>query len=250
MTARKFSLYALGGLALVGCNDAPPAPPASELTTVAKVQPALPTAATPTSEVKPASQPVPAPIEPAVKIPDDLGGKAVQKSLMPTVAMPADLAGPKVPRPRTTPLDRGELPTPPLVIALRSTPNPKAKPTKPSPPPERAPADLGQAAAENLTGVKFVEKPLVRAEGPVNAGAADVPALARQLAERAPVDDPTAEISAAKLIATVFPFPVGTLPFLKQSIPDPFEFAEQLKGKLPRELEFGTVPSVVVPEKK
>ena len=70
------------------------------------------------------------------------------------------------------------------------------------------------------------------------------------MVERAPVDDPTAVISAARLIATIFPFPVGTLPFLKQSIPDPFEFAEQLKGRLPRATEFGSVPSVVVPEKK
>ena len=247
---RILPLFAFGGFAIFGCNDAPQATPVSEPTMVAHVEPALPTPAKPTTETKPAPQPAPAPIEPSVKLPDDLGGKAVQKSLMPSVAMPTDLPGPKVPRPRTTPLDRGELPTPPLVIALRSTPNPKVKPTKPSSPPERAPADLGQAAAENLTGVKFVEKPLVRAEGPVNAGAADVPALARQLVERAPVDDPTAEISAAKLIATIFPFPVGTLPFLKQSIPDPFEFAEQLKGKLPRETEFGTTPAVVPPEKK
>ncbi len=250
MTARKLRWLAIGALGLVGCNDTPPAPRASEATTVAKVEPALPTPATPTSEVKPAPQPVPAPVEPAVKLPDDLGGKAVQKSLMPTVKMPGDLPGPKAARPRITPLDRGELPSAPFVIALPSTPIPKAKPAKPSLPPERPPSDLGQAAAENLTAVKFLDKPLVRAEGPANAGAADVPALARQVVERAPVDDPTAEISAARLIATIFPFPVGTLPFLKQSIPDPFEFAEQLKGKLPRETEFGTVPSVVVPEKK
>ncbi len=250
MTMRKLFLLSFLGFALVGCNDTPPAAPVTEATTVAQIE--LPTPGKPvppiTSDLQPS--PRPAPVEPAVKLPDDLGGKAVQKSLMPSVAMPADLAGPKAPRPRLTALDRGELTTAPLPIALPATPNPKAKPAKPSVPPERAPADLGQAAAENLTGVKFAEKPLVRAEGPMNAGAADVPALARQVVERTPVDDPTAEISAAKLIATIFPFPVGTLPFLKQSIPDPFEFAEQLKGKLPREVEFGTVPSAVVPEKK
>ena len=70
MTARKLSRFALGGLALVGCNDT--APPATEATTVAKVEPALPTPATPTGEVKATPQPVPAPVEPAAKLPPKL----------------------------------------------------------------------------------------------------------------------------------------------------------------------------------
>jgi len=247
VTIRKLNLAALGAAGLIGCSDTPTPPPIAEAT-AAKVEPALPTPAT--NPVTIAQQPQPAPVEPVAKLPDDLGGKAVQKSLMPTLKMPGDLPGPKAPRPRTGEFDRGELPEPKFTIRMPGNPIPKGKPAKPSAPPERAPADLGQAAAENLSGVKFAEKPLVRAESPANAGAADVPMLARQLVERAPTDDPTAEISAAKVIATVFPFPVVTLPFLKMTIPDPFEFAEQLKGKLPRETEFGTVPSVVPPEKK
>jgi len=250
---RKLSLLLLllGGVGLTGCGDSPSALPATEATLV-QAAPTLPPPATKSDAIIPtvSQQPKPVPVEPVSKLPDDLGGKAVQKSLMPTLKMPKDLAGPTAPRPRLTPLDRGELPAPPIAIAMPSTPNSKTKPAKPSPPSELAPADLGQAAAENLTAVKFAEKPLVRADRPQNAGAADVPGLARQFTERAPVDDPTAEISAGKLIDTLFPFPIGTLPFLKQSIPDPFEFAEHLKGKLPRDTEFGTVPTVVPPEKK
>lgn len=247
MTVRKLSLAAFGAAGLVGCTDTPTPPPSAEAT-AATVEPALPTPAT--NPIPVAQQPQPAPVEPVAKLPDDLGGKAVQKSSMPTLKMPADLPGPKAPRPRIGEFDRGELPEPKFTIQMPGHPIPKGKPAKPSAPPERAPTDLGQAAAENLSGVKFAEKPLVRAESPANAGAADVPTLSRQVVERAPVDDPTAEISASKVIQTIFPFPVGTLPFSKQSIPDPFEFAEQLKGKLPRDTEFGTAPSVVPPEKK
>ena len=244
---RKLSFAAVGAAGLIGCSDTPTPPPIAEAT-AAKVEPALPTPAT--NAVAVALQPQPAPVEPVAKLPDDLGGKAVQKSLMPTLKMPGDLPGPKAPRPRTGEFDRGELPEPKFNIQMPGNPIPKGKPAKPSAPPERVPTDLGQAAAENLSAVKFAEKPLVRAESPANAGAADVPMLSRQVVERAPVDDPTAELSAAKVIQTIFPFPVGTLPFLKMTIPDPFEFAEQLKGKLPRETEFGTAPMAVPPEKK
>ena len=247
MTLRKLSLAALGAVGLVGCTDTPTPPPIAEVT-VAKVEPALPTPAT--TPILVAQQPQPKPVETVAKLPDDLGGKAVQKSSMPTLKMPAELPGPKAPRARTGEFDRGDLPESKFTIQMPSAPIPKGKPAKPSAPPERAPTDLGQAAAENLSGIKFAERPLVRADNPANAGAADVPTLARQVVERAPVDDPTAEISAAKVIQTIFPFPVGTLPFSKQSIPDPFEFAEQLKGKLPRDTEFGTSPTAVPPEKK
>lgn len=249
---RQLFIFSFCGLSAFGCTEAPA--PAPVDVGVAKVEPVLPTPAPATPAKVPvvpvAQEPKPVPVEPVVKLPDDLGGKAVQKTLMPSIALPDDVTGPKVPRPRSTAIDRGELPTAPLAITLPALPNPKVKPAKPSLPPERIPADLGRAAAENLSAVKFPEKALVRATGPTNAGAADVPQLARQLPERASIEDPTAEISALKLIETIFPYPVGPLPFLKLSIPDPFEFAEQLKGKLPRESEFGTVPSVVPPEKK
>ncbi len=245
----KSSLLALGGFAILGCNE----PPKPNEDPVAVVQPALPTVPTngTTPIVKVQDPQTPKPVEPVAKLPEDLGGKAVQKSLMPTLTMPAEVAGPKAPKARVTDLDRGELPAAPTAWKVPSVPLlPKVKPAKPSIPPERAPADLGHASAENLGAVKFAEKPLVRAEAPVNAGATDVPALARQIVERSPVEDPTAEISASKLIETIFPYPVGPLPFVKVTIPDPFELAEQLKGKLPRETEFGTAPSVVPPEKK
>ncbi len=245
---RKFFILAFGGLGAFGCTEAPAPVPVD--VSAAKIDPVLPTPAPMVpAKVPVAQEPKPVPVELAVKLPDDLGGKAVQKSLMPSMALPDDLTGPKVPRPRSTAIDRGELSTAPLAITLPALPNPKVKPAKPSLPPERIPTDLGRAAAENLSAVKFPEKALVRADGP-NNGAADVPLLARQLLERASVEDPTAEISALKLIETIFPYPVGPLPFLKVTIPDPFEFVEQLKGKLPRESEFGTVPSVVPPEKK
>ena len=53
------------------------------------------------------------------------------------------------------------------------------------------------------------------------------------------------------MIATKFPIPAEPLPFVRFTIPDPFENAGQLmKGKLGRDTEFGLVPMVVGPEKR
>ena len=253
MTVRKLRFLAFGGIALGGCNDAPAPPPAAE-SAVTQTAPALPVPAPPATGKGPAvdiqTVPQPAPVEPAAKLPDDLGGKAVQKVLGPAPAMTGDSLASKAPRPRSTEFDRAEWPSPVLAVRLPATPNPKVKPAKPSLPPERAPTDLGQAATQNLSAVKFADRPLARAETPANSAAADLPPMARQQTERVSLEDPTAELSASKVIDTLFPVPVGTLPFLKLSIPDPFEYAEQLKGKLPRSAEFGTAPAVVPPEKK
>jgi len=65
-------------------------------------------------------------------------------------------------------------------------------------------------------------------------------AWARQ--ERASLDDPTADLSAVRVIETPLPVPAIQLPFLRTFIPNPFELAEQLKGKLGRETELGAGP--------
>ena len=169
---------------------------------------------------------------------------------MPSVPAAPDLPTAKAPRPRTSDLDRGELPLPKVSVTPVPPPPPKGKPAQPSPPAEKPPVGLGDAAALPTGAFPLPDRPLLKATGPANPGAADVPALARQLPDRAPVEDPTVELSAKGVIQTPLPHPAFALPYLREVIPNPFEFVEQLKGKLGKDTELGTAPAVVNPEKK
>ena len=181
--------------------------------------------------------------------PSDSGGKKLAAVLTPSAALaPVALAG-AGPKPRTSDIDRGDLPLPKFVAKVPSLPNPTAKPVRPSAPVELIPADLGQAAAENPGAVKLAEKPLVRATGPINPGAGDVPPLARATPDRAPLEDPTTEIATQRAVNTPLPAPFLSVWFVRFTIPDPFELAEHLKGKTGTDAELGTNPVAVPPGK-
>jgi hypothetical protein len=147
---------------------------------------------------------------------------------------------------RTTLWDRGEWPQPLPTLTPISIPLPAVRSPQPSPPVERTPLLLGIAAAEDLGRIQAKEKPLLRASSPPNPGAADVPLLARQVLDRASLEDPTAEISRNRIVQTPWPLPAIAGPILKLLIPDPFELAEHLKAPIPSR-EFGTRPVVVPP---
>ena len=254
MPLRTALLSAAGCLALSGCGsptETPAVAAAPTLPDAPKDGPANAQEPTPLPTPQPGAQPNPAPkqVDPPV-VPTDLAGKAVTKALMPSVPGSPEPPTVKGPRPRTTDLDRGELPLPKVPGVQRPSPLPKAKPALPSPPVERSPLALGDAAAVGPDVFPMADRPLLKAPSPVNPGATDIPAMARQLPDRAPVDDPTVELSAKGVVVTPFPLPNTTLPYLKATIPDPFEFAEHLKGKLGKDTEFGTAPAVVNPEKK
>ena len=250
MPLRTALLSAAGCLALGGCGATAESPAVA-------AAPALPAAEVPKDGPAPqpvpqppvAGQPAPKPVEPPTT-PSDLAGKVVQKALMPSVSGSPELPAVKAARPRATDFDRGELPLPKVVVKPTPTPLPKGKPALPSPPIERAPVGVGNAAAVPVGAFPQQDRPLLKAAGPVTPGATDVPAMARQLPDRAPVDDPTVELSAKGVIVTPFPLPASVLPYLREVIPNPFEFAEHLKGKLGKEAEFGTAPAVVNPAKK
>lgn len=195
-----------------------------------------------------AAKPVPPTPEP-FRIPTDTGGKAVSKVLTPSA--PAALPLPKriTPKSRTSDIERGELPLPKVVVALIPLPLPKSKGTLPSPPPERIPTDLGQQVAINPNTMTMTERlparPLQTAITP--RPTADLPLMARQLPDRASLEDPTADIATARIIFTQLLAPVVINSFARFGIPDPFEFAEHLRSKTGSSAELGTKPEVVPP---
>lgn len=225
-------------LLAVGCGTAtpPPAPPEA-------AQPAL------VVLDQPDSAPVAKPADPPFTLPGDTGGKAVGRVIHSTPALPADPVT-TAPKLRKYEPDPSDLSQPNVVVKRPSSPAPSSKPPPPAPPPERPPADLGSAAALNPGDVKLPDRPRVKADGPSNPKAVDVPMTGWRQSDRVSLDDPTADPTAARLTFTPFPLPVGGFPHLPLRIPDPFEFKEQLKGKTGRDAEFATTPVVVNPERK
>jgi hypothetical protein len=151
------------------------------------------------------------------------------------------------PRSRTPDLDRGEVPLPKVVASVPRLPSPAAHSPRPTPPPERVPADLGTAVRANPAQVKMADRPPVRRPPPADPGPADLPPLARPVPDRASLDDPTAELSAARVVFTALPLPAITGWFVRFGIPDPFELAGHLRGKTGFNRELGTAPVTVPP---
>jgi hypothetical protein len=210
--------------------------------------------ATPARPVSPMAALVPAapalpktPAAPPFRFPNDAGGQKVAATLAPSapsVPTTPPAAGPK---PRTSAIDRGEIPLPRVTSKMPRLALPLAKATRPSPPPERVPNDLGQAAAESVAAVRLSVTPVDRAPAAAKLTPGDLPPLAQQLPGRAPLDDPTAELSAARVVFAEVAWPAVRAAFVRFGIPDPFEFAAHLGGKTAVERELGVTPVNVPP---
>jgi hypothetical protein len=249
MPIRKW-LTCSGALALAGCGGQAPQAPVVEApgpVLVAQVSP-------PARPVPPLAALVPAapalPKQPAARafrFPDDVGGKKVAATLTPSVPSVPPMPRVSAPKPHSSAIDRGEIPLPRITSKMPRLPLPPAKATRPGPPPERVPNDLGQAAAENAAAVRLSVTPVERAPAAAELTPGDLPPLAQQLPGRAPLDDPTAELSAARVVFTKMAWPVVRAAFARFGIPDPFEFAAHLRGKTAVGRELGVTPVDVPP---
>lgn len=235
-------LVPLAVAAAAGCG-VPPSPPPAPTEPVAVV-PAVVAPADP-DLVKPPPEPA-KPADPPVTLPADLGGKAVEKALALPAPLPPDLPSATKPKAYTSAIERGELPLPGVPLRPLAPTPPPVVASKPAPPRERVLLD--PSVGELPTG-KLTDRPLVKAPSPTNPGAADVPGKAQQQPDRASLADPTADLNAGRIIQTPLPLATADLPFLRLTIPDPFELIEHLKGKLGKDAEFGTKPVEVTPGK-
>jgi hypothetical protein len=93
----------------------------------------------------------------------------------------------------------------------------------------------------------MADRPPLRRPPSVAAGPVDLPPLARPVPDRASLDDPTAELSAARVVFTALPLPAVAGWFARFGIPDPFELADHLRGKTGLDRELGTAPVAVPP---
>jgi len=253
---KRFIPVALIGLA--SCS--PPAPPEPAVEVAAttttepvkpvqpRVEPPVPKTETPEVAVQPKKEEPPAP-SPSFPFPKDAAGKLLPEVVRPPMpAMPAAQkfgAAPK-PRPASKLLnDPDSLPK--LVYSPPVVNSPKTAAGSPTAPPERVPLDLGFGAAAVPAKPALPEAPGIAIRSRDSNLLPDLVPLARQVPDRASLDDPTAEPGNA-VVVTKSPFPaIGIAVFLRVAIPDPFELGEQVKAKVPPAAEPSPAPIVVNP---
>ena len=225
----------------IGCSSQTPAP--SDAAKVDVAAPLLVVAIPDTTPVKPVEASAPKPFA----FTADLAGKQVANVSVPTAPTSPIIPKVSAPRSRISSADRGELTLTKPLVTVATLPPLVRKPNLPSPPNEGVPRTLGNAATVDLSHIRMPESPLTRGAVRAEPSGSDVPRLAQQVAERAAIDDPTAEISTERIIQTMLTAPALTAPFLKLLLPDPFEFREHVREKPATEL---AATPVIVPPKR
>lgn len=161
-------------------------------------------------------------------------------------------------RPRLITAQSGRKAFPPLrsLELAEVPPSPSLAPVVPLPSPPPAALRPGHAVEESpLTGARGQPVPpqsqtlatglLTRTPSPPSDQPVAVPVLARPVADRVTLDDPTRDASLEAALAAVPPSRPGPAPFLKPALTDPFENRETVKVRTPpAEL---TLPVTTVP---
>jgi hypothetical protein len=188
----------------------------------------------------------PPPIAPAVSgtfaFANDSGGKILGRLLPPTVPaqLPATPAAAPKPRRGLLGLERPEVPTAAPPTTLPAAPPAKQPPLRPRPLPDNAPLlDMLLEAATpqrlELPAGERVRTPARDVNLPV-----ELPTQARYQADRAPLEDPTAELSVEKANGRALPVRSTPAPFVRVNLPEPFEHRAAVKATTPE-------PPVVAP---
>ena len=169
--------------------------------------------------------------------PPDRGGQMLANQLRPANHIP--------PLPNEKPLeskrrsslsriDNPDLSLPPVVVPLPpSIPLAKIKPVRPTlvegePPLSRQRLDLGDPAP-----VRFAAGPNIAWPSPDVNQPMPLPILARPVPDRASLDDPSSEASQAAALATKVPDRTAPAPFLRLTLPDPFEHRNTVRMQTP-----------------
>ncbi len=116
---------------------------------------------------------------------------------------------------------------------LRSVrlPTPVRIDPRPSAPTERVPVDLAGVALDRPDRIELPVGSSLQTPTPDVKQPPGLPILARPSTDRAPLEDPTADWTAASIITVKLPLRSTQAPFVKVGLPDPFENVEAAKVK-------------------
>jgi hypothetical protein len=246
---RRWPVYVLfcgcGGLlgGLASCGRPTAGVPSDEAFTpgVARAQAA--------EEPAPAKEPAPSAAE-GFRFPDDVGGALLAKVLPPSEAGGPTADRTRGPRRSTAPqgLDAPALPLPPTVPVLPRLPASKRQPLRPR-------LTLEESLDDVAIRAPLPQVPVLPAGERVRVPSPDVnqpiplPVLARPASDRAAVEDVTGEASAAAAVAAPMPLRTTPAPFLKLTVPDPYEHRRPLGVPVPPERAAPVAGSPTAPKK-
>jgi hypothetical protein len=184
------------------------------------------------------------------RFPNDAGGALLAKLLPPSQAggPAADRArGPRRSMTRQQ-LDAPALPLPPTVPVLPRLPASKREPLRPRLTLEEGLDDVA-ARAPLPQALVLPAGERVRELSPDVNQPVPLPVLARPASDRAPVEDVTGAASAAAALAAPMPQRTTPAPFLKLTVPDPYEHRRPLGLPAPPERAAPQAGSPTAPKK-
>ena len=188
----------------------------------------------------------------AFAFPADAGGK-----LLGVLVTPAE--PPRLPAP--TPRGPSERPIPDAIerpTALPRLANP-APPTVPLRAPvaarpaavvERVPAQFASDVPDLPFRIELPPGPATRAASANPAEVLPLPPLARPVADRASLDDPSADFSAKAVTGAPLPIRSTRAAFVRVNLPDPFEYADTARLRLDAAEDPGKVLGNPTPPKR
>jgi hypothetical protein len=181
--------------------------------------------------------------------PKDAGGTALSKSLPPARPAVDPWPASSGPRDRRVPdaLSSPAAPIPGAPDVVPRLPTPMASAVRPAPLSDRVPLDFGGRFPDLPSRGELPTGSLTRTERRDPSRPPDLPHLAtRPVPDRAPLTDPTLEFTAASVISAVLPLRVGSAPFVRHNVPNPFEHADDARLRTPvvedPNRALGTVP--------
>lgn len=242
----RASLFAavvvLGGCSRPAAESVPPAPPelAAPVVVVTEEGPA-----------GEAREPVPGPG--GFEYPGDRAGRLLARAAVPEAPAVPPVEWPAIGPVRRVPPAVVLSPEPPPGLPARPALPPvlpvSRSPVRPLPPPERVPWDLGWGAAAVPARPTFPVAAGITTRAPDVSRPPPLPPLGRPFTERVSLDDPTAELGHAAITTPPVRVAVEPAGFLKATLPDPFELAEQVRPHVLPAAEPGLTPVVVPPQR-
>jgi hypothetical protein len=171
--------------------------------------------------------------------PNDQGGKLLADLLVPKAkqeSLPSDLPAKPLRFPTPRFLEHRELLLTPSEAELpRKPPSEKVRPARPRSVSEAQPLSEYRSDPAVPQAMQFPAGARVREWSPEINEPTPLPILAQKQSETQSADDPTSEVSLLAALASMPPPRAAPAPFLRLTLPEPFEFrnAVRLRAELP-----------------
>jgi hypothetical protein len=168
--------------------------------------------------------------------PADQGGKLLEQRLKPADRLPPLEEGPTQPRPRSVPaaigLPQVPLPGGPVELA-RLSPLLPSNPVRPRALPDEPPLARNREEPTSPQRLELPTAALVRLPQADGSQPVPLPLLGQAVPDREPLTDPTTAASIQAALAAIPPARTTPAPFVRESLPDPFENSAVIKVRTP-----------------